>query len=321
MAPSDDDELPLGSRGKLTITIVPIKPERTVCAAIDAYEAKLEAKRQRFTERAAKERGVAATAFSSARRAANGIPMGQPILVGHHSERRHRKDLERMDTGMRKGIAATEKAAELEHRAEAVGTAGISSDDPEAITKLEAELAGLEAGNALAMQWNKILRTSAKGREKRLDRKLTQADHLDLITELLTASEDAMPKVIADAMLRVARAFPWLPTLKSNTADQRRVKGRIAELKLRDAAPERAPLAGAWLHKHDDGTHTPVAWTLEENKAANRTQITFLGQPPRELREKLKAAGFKWAPSVSVWQRNLSIQAWHRALAALGVKS
>jgi hypothetical protein len=33
-----------------------------------------------------------------------GIPFGQPILVGHHSERRARKDAERIESGMRKAI-------------------------------------------------------------------------------------------------------------------------------------------------------------------------------------------------------------------------
>lgn len=41
------------------------------------------------------------------------IPMGQPILIGHHSEGRHRRDLARMDTNMRKGVEAT-KTAEQE---------------------------------------------------------------------------------------------------------------------------------------------------------------------------------------------------------------
>ena len=38
------------------------------------------------------------------------IPPGQPILVGHHSEKRHRKDIERMDSNMRRSVEETEKA-------------------------------------------------------------------------------------------------------------------------------------------------------------------------------------------------------------------
>lgn len=38
------------------------------------------------------------------------IPMGQPILVGHHSEKRHRRDLGRIDSQMRKSIEESKKA-------------------------------------------------------------------------------------------------------------------------------------------------------------------------------------------------------------------
>jgi len=44
------------------------------------------------------------------------IPMGQPILVGHHSEGRHRRDLKRIDSGMRKAIEESEKADYFSHK-------------------------------------------------------------------------------------------------------------------------------------------------------------------------------------------------------------
>ena len=47
----------------------------------------------------------------------SGIPLGQPILVGHHSERGHRKALERADNNMRKCVEASQKAEEYEQRA------------------------------------------------------------------------------------------------------------------------------------------------------------------------------------------------------------
>jgi len=38
------------------------------------------------------------------------IPMGQPILVGHHSEKRHRKDLSRVESSMRQSVEESKKA-------------------------------------------------------------------------------------------------------------------------------------------------------------------------------------------------------------------
>lgn len=47
------------------------------------------------------------------------IPPGQPILVGHHSERGHRRLLEKSDNAMRKSVELDEKAKYYNDRAEA----------------------------------------------------------------------------------------------------------------------------------------------------------------------------------------------------------
>lgn len=52
--------------------------------------------------------------------AVSGIPFGQPILVGHHSESRHRTALKRQDTRIRKSIEEGEKAAYWQQRANRV---------------------------------------------------------------------------------------------------------------------------------------------------------------------------------------------------------
>ena len=53
------------------------------------------------------------------RRIADGIPFGQPVLVGHHSERHARKAAERITNGMRKAVKAFETAEYWKHRAAA----------------------------------------------------------------------------------------------------------------------------------------------------------------------------------------------------------
>lgn len=62
-----------------------------------------------------------ATNSKAARRAVEAIvehiPMGQPILVGHHSERHARKDQERIETGMRRAIKMWETAEYWKERA------------------------------------------------------------------------------------------------------------------------------------------------------------------------------------------------------------
>lgn len=59
----------------------------------------------------------------SARRAvagiADNIPFGQPILIGHHSERHARKDAERIENGMRRAVRMWETAEYWQRRARA----------------------------------------------------------------------------------------------------------------------------------------------------------------------------------------------------------
>lgn len=66
---------------------------------------------QRIEDRADRFEGYSERREAEAKRAADAvaaiadnIPLGQPILVGHHSERRARKDAERIRDGMRKAV-------------------------------------------------------------------------------------------------------------------------------------------------------------------------------------------------------------------------
>lgn len=71
------------------------------------------------------------------------IPFGQPILVGHHSERRARKDAERVDNGMRKSIKMWDTSKYWAARAEAAISDAKYKERPDVrarrIKKLEAE--------------------------------------------------------------------------------------------------------------------------------------------------------------------------------------
>lgn len=69
-----------------------------------------EAKAERLEALSAKRRREANAFSQAAHRLCERFAGGQPILVGHHSERRARKDHERADNAMRKAIAA-DKAA------------------------------------------------------------------------------------------------------------------------------------------------------------------------------------------------------------------
>jgi predicted RNA methylase len=71
----------------------------------------------RFDDYRDKRTNEAELSAAQARRVADGIPFGQPILVGHHSERHARKDAERIQNGMRKAVQAFDTADYWKRRA------------------------------------------------------------------------------------------------------------------------------------------------------------------------------------------------------------
>jgi hypothetical protein len=82
-------------------------------------EARAEARAERYTDRAERADAAAATYSQAARDEAAFIPPGQPILIGHHSERGHRAALKRIDQRMRRSIEEDGKATHYERAAEA----------------------------------------------------------------------------------------------------------------------------------------------------------------------------------------------------------
>lgn len=253
------------------------------------YEAKQEARRERLLRRAEKLDRISAARFKAASAEVAGIPFGQPILVGHHSERRHRAALAKHDNHMRKAIEAEKAAARARGAAESVGSAGISSDDPDAIDKLREKLADLEATQAKMKAANAALR---KGDDAALK---AMGFSEKYIAEL---------KVPQWGNGRGPIGFPPY-ALSNNNANIKRVKDRIAHL-------ERAA-----TREHKEVAVGNTGIKLVQNVEENRLQIIFPGKPDADVRAKLKASGFRWSPTSGAWQRHLGNSAIWAAEAIL----
>ena len=118
------------------------------------------ARAEQLREWADKREKRAEEAAARAEQIARMIPMGQPILEGHHSERRHRADLDRIERGQRGALESWEKASEFRRRADEIerqAAHAVYADDEDATERLrerieerEAELARRKAANAAA---------------------------------------------------------------------------------------------------------------------------------------------------------------------------
>lgn len=83
------------------------------------------------------------TAYDAAKELAEGVPFGQPILVGHHSEKKARKLAEKIERGFQKAVSMWNTAQYWQSRAEGVLRHAKYLEKPEVrvrrIKKLEAE--------------------------------------------------------------------------------------------------------------------------------------------------------------------------------------
>lgn len=109
------------------------------------YEDRKEYKKDLYQERIEQAEQRSKSHYENQNKIASAIPMGQPIIVGHYSEKRHRNDLKRMDNEMSKAIQESEKADYYRNKLDNIDNSkAISSDDPKAIEKLQAKIEELE---------------------------------------------------------------------------------------------------------------------------------------------------------------------------------
>lgn len=84
--------------------------------AKDAERARLQRKADRFATFADNAERSANAFLERSRALTRDIPLGQPILVGHHSERRHRRTLQQSRDAMDKFVSEAERAARWNYR-------------------------------------------------------------------------------------------------------------------------------------------------------------------------------------------------------------
>jgi hypothetical protein len=243
------------------------------------YHERKEARIERFQALSEKNESESTRLFEHSSKLASVIPMGQPILVGHHSEAGHRSHLKKMDNAMRKGCEASDKAEYYANKAEsAASNHAISSDNPDAIQLLKDKLAGLERNQELMKACNKITG----------NKKLSEVEKVEKLVGL------GLKESTAQEIMIPVYGRTGIPSYKltNNNAVIRNVKERIAILEKISAIPEEMVEANGV--------------TLKISPDDNRVKIIFPGKPSDEVRKSLKMRGFHWSPSEGAWMRQIS---------------
>ena len=163
------------------------------------------------------------------------------------------------------------------------GMGGISADDPAAVDKLKAKLRGLEA-----LQ-DKMKAVNAYYRKHKILEGCPQlsAEEIEKLKAGMARSWRSEPKPYEGYLLT------------NNSAVIRQTKKRIEELS----------------HKAETEYE---GWAFEGgavkmNLEANRLQVFFDEKPDRDTCSAMRHSGFKWAPSVGAWQRQLNDNAIYAA--------
>ena len=207
-----------------------------------SYEQRQADKRERLENAAEKRRDAGETQLESARAGFSSIPFGQPV---HGVRDRNYRD--KLNDRMGSGFKKLNEADELEARAEAVGTGGIASDDPEAVVKLKAELASITARIEHMKAVNKDYKKCG-----------------------LLAFPEEQRESMAASIARSWSKKPYAPIELTNAgANRRRIEKRIASLtRHSEAAP--LELRG-------------VDWRLTEDRDEGRLILTPVLYEPEEF--------------------------------------
>lgn len=246
----------------------------------NVYGDRSEIRRDRLLKQSASIKAESGRVLASAKSRADSIPLGQPILVGHHSEGRDRNFRAKIHSDMGKAYALEDKAAELLNQARAVGSA-IASDDPEALTKLQVKLKVAKHAHAVMVAANKAIRAHKGDQAAAIAAIVKTTGMLEENARVLLRPD------FGDGMGFASYA------LSNSKAEIFRIERRIKEIEhaMQGVDVERVLASGV---------------TYREDVALNRVMMIFGYKPDSAARDILKGRGFRWAPSNEAWQRQLN---------------
>ena len=179
----------------------------------------------RYNELARKAETKSIEAFEHSNSIVKCIPMGQPILVGHHSEKRHRRDLDKSWNALGKSVQESEKAEYYRQKAEAAeNNNAIYTEDEDSVERLEEKIARLEKLQQAMKDRNKIVR----------DKKLTEEEKIAKLIETGMTEKAAQGLIVPDVCNDNGYAACYLT---NNSATIRNAKKRTIESK--DSNPKK----------------------------------------------------------------------------------
>lgn len=272
------------------------------------HKARQEAKKEHYEEKAEKNHAAANAEFEHGRKMADQIPFGQPILVGHHSEKADRRFRSKISRSTEKAIELSNKADHYDHKVKSIErNTDIRTDDPEAVKLLKEKLAKKEALSTEIKEHNKKCKdvivlecfkfangihiTNTNGTYKKYaivkedqtiewQAKRIQKEVIARIENFVKTGNLENPEL--------TKENTSLPSyvLTNLSATIRSIKKRIEAIQKLEALPD------------VDETFNGIRVFTDEG----RIKISFGFKPSEEIRTELKRGGFRWSPYNETWQ-------------------
>jgi len=231
----------------------------------EEYNARRTARYERLKAAAERAEREGQTARNQAHDMASVIPFGQPVHIGHHSERADRNYRSKIENKYRKGFELAKQAEELRNRAEATeNNYAIYTDDPSATDQLRAKLNALEAERDEMKRINKELRQGIPFE----DVNMTGAHRTDLLT--LNRTQPYYKPL--------EKGFPPY-TLTNIGATIRNAKARLEQVEKKQSIPDKDETIG----------NVKIEWRASEN----RIRILYPARVDRETFAKLRQYGYR----------------------------
>ena len=129
-----------------------------------------QARADRYRERALQAKAGSTAAYRRSEELTKNIPSGQPILVGHHSEKRHRRALECSWNALGKSVELERKADYYAAKAEAAEhNRAIYAEDDDAVENLTERVAALESLQERMKAANRIIKNLKQTQEEKIE--------------------------------------------------------------------------------------------------------------------------------------------------------
>ena len=245
------------------------------------YEEKKQAKIERYKKYSKNAQEKSDKLYSEAKDMASVIPFGQPILVGHHSEKKDRRYRNKIENRFEKSFEEERKSEYWKDRAASIANnAQIQSDDPEAIKKLENRIKELVKFDENA---------------KRLNNRLRKFKTYKNALEFLKLLDDKESKMLYKHISESVSLYNCPPEYiscyyyKYNSPEIRRLRKRLAYLEKEE-------------RREAISFEIKNISVVEED---GQIRVYFPDKPDAEIRRKLKTypLSLKWSRYSNAWVR------------------